>query len=294
MFFAAPRGFLFSSFTASRWLSQLTVVQEHFFFPHYPIAATNVSLPATYCASPVQPSNVIIALPSSATLLKSTHFPLILNPPKHLSCFIPFTCHTTSSHALLFPNLFNTDGVNHEIKQLRNGKGKSFSFTSTFFFLPLFLREKIQTQFKGLNLAEITLEGTICSSSEGGGTRVQAKANCLSPIVKWKKNSINCLPFCMQGFGKPVLAAVLPSKLKCKDVCPVRNWKSRAAKRMRGLREERFKRVTMNTTGLKHMCKRKGTAIFLSIFEGPAHQEELPPPEERMQLETVDEITRWI
>lgn len=61
---------------------------------------------------------------------------------------------------------------------------------------------------------------------------------------------------------------------------------------MRGLREERFKRVTMNTTGLKHMCKRKGTAIFLSIFEGPAHQGELPPPEERMQLETVDEITR--
>lgn len=290
MFFAAPQGFLFSPFTPSRWLSQLTVVQEHFFLPHYPIAATNVSLPAAYCASPVQPSSVIIALPSSATLLKSTHFPLIPNPPNHLSCFIPFTCHTTSSHDLLFPNLFNTDGVNDEIKW----EGQKLLIHFLFFFLPLFLREKIQTHFKGLNMAETTMEGTICSSSEGGRTRVQAKANCLSSIVKRKKNSVNCLPFCMQGFGKPVLAAVLPSKLKCKDVCPVRNWKSRAAKRMRGLREERFKRVTMNTTGLKHMCKRKGTAIFLSIFEGPAHQGELPPPEERMQLETVDEITRWI
>lgn len=142
MFFAASQGFLFSPFTPSRWLSQLTVVQEHFFLPHYPIAATNVSLPAAYCASPVQPSSVIIALPSSATLLKSTHFPLIPNPPNHLSCFIPFTCHTTSSHDLLFPNLFNTDGVNDEMKQLRNGKGKSFSFTSSFFFSSLVFKGK--------------------------------------------------------------------------------------------------------------------------------------------------------
>lgn len=100
------------------------------------------------------------------------------------------------------------------MKQLRNGKVKNFSF-AFFFSRLLFLREKIQTQFKGLDMAEITLEGTVCSSSEGGGKRVQAEANCLSPTVKWKNNSINCLQFCMQGFGKPVLAAVLPSKLKC-------------------------------------------------------------------------------
>lgn len=138
MFFAAPQGFLFSPFTPSRWLSQLTVVQEHFFLPHYPIAATNVSLPAAYCASPVQPSSVIIALPSSATLLKSTHFPLIPNLPKHLSCFISFTCHTTSSHDLLFPNLFNTDGVNDEIKW----EGQKLLIHFLFFFSSLVFKGK--------------------------------------------------------------------------------------------------------------------------------------------------------
>lgn len=56
-------------------------------------------------------------------------------------------------------NLFNTGRVNDEMKQMRNGKGKSFLFTFFFFFPLLFLREKIQTQFKGLNMAEITLEG---------------------------------------------------------------------------------------------------------------------------------------
>lgn len=61
---------------------------------------------------------------------------------------------------------------------------------------------------------------------------------------------------------------------------------------MRGLQEGRFKRLTMNKTELKHICKRKGTAIFLSIFEGSAYQGELPPPGDRMQLGTVDEITR--
>lgn len=48
------------------------MVQDLFFFSHYPLAATDVSLPATYLVPPVQPSNAIIAIPSSATLLKST------------------------------------------------------------------------------------------------------------------------------------------------------------------------------------------------------------------------------
>jgi len=73
----------------------------------------------------------------------------------------------------------------------------------------------LQTQFQELNVAEIALEGTICSSPEGCGKRVQAKANCLASIVKWKNNRINYLPLSMQGFGKPVLTAVLLSKLKC-------------------------------------------------------------------------------
>lgn len=64
-------------------------------------------------------------------------------------------------------------------------------------------------------MAEIALEGTICSSPEGSGKTVQAKTNCLSPVVKWKNNRINHLAFWMQGFGKPVLTALLPPKLKC-------------------------------------------------------------------------------
>lgn len=149
MLSAAPRGLLFSPFIPSRWSSQLTVIPDHFFSPHYPLAATDASFPATYLAPPVKPSSVIIARPSSPTLLKSTYFPLTPQSSKACLALSPSPV-TISSHALLFPNLLNTNRVNDEMKQLRNRKGKSFSFTSSFFFPLLFLREKSKHSLKDL------------------------------------------------------------------------------------------------------------------------------------------------
>lgn len=85
------------------------------FFPHCPLATTDVSLPSADCR---------LGLPSSAfpcnhcctffsTLLKSTQWSPVL---QSICLALSPSPVTTSSHALLFPNLFNTDRVNDETK----------------------------------------------------------------------------------------------------------------------------------------------------------------------------------
>lgn len=115
MLSAAPRGLLSSPSTLSRRSSQLTVVQDLFFFSHYPLAATDVSLLATYLASPVHwTSNVIMAILSSATLLKSTYFPPMPSPSKIFILLYPLHLSQPPLMPHFSQNLFNTGRVNDE------------------------------------------------------------------------------------------------------------------------------------------------------------------------------------
>lgn len=159
--------------------------------------------PPAYSASSVQPPSVILAIPSAAFLLKSVFSPLMLtSPPKRLPCFTPFACHQPPPVPDFSQTFLALTGLMMEWNSCGMGRAKAPNSLSLFFPSPLFKGKSCKHNFKDWNCTG----GTIRSSPESGGKRVQAKANCPSPIVKWKNNRINYLPLWIQRFGKPFLA----------------------------------------------------------------------------------------
>lgn len=161
--------------------------------------------PPAFSASPVQHPSVILA--PAALLLKSVFSPLMLtSPPKHFPCFIPFACHQPPPAPDFSQTFLALTGLTMEWNSCGMGRAKAPNSFSLFFFLPPFLRGKAANIISRTEWGWNCTGGTIRSSPESGGERVQAKANCPSPIVKWKNNRINYLPLWIQRFGKPVLA----------------------------------------------------------------------------------------
>lgn len=189
MFSAAPWTLLFSPCHKFSWQrSRTTSLSPAIPLPHQPRRPYLFLLPPpAYSASPVQRPSVILA--SAALLLKSVFSPLMLtSPPKHLPCFIPFACHQPPPVPDFSQTFLALMGLTMEWNSCGMGRAKAPNSFSLF-FLPRFLRGKAantisrtECGWNCIHSPHPELGGTIRSSPESGGKRVQAKANCPSPI----------------------------------------------------------------------------------------------------------------